>query len=164
MRRTLYGQRNMWSSWLLKRMPRPPPPPLPLTKRHNISHTTKGRKGREREGGERGGKKERLKSFQQPTNEAGKLPAYSSELLKLARLPCPSIHPVPSDAAPSIHPSPLDKATENSDLSEEDEVKVKFRPGRGHRNCRGKTLISSCRSFVIAREGRKRSVKYRVRL
>ena len=108
MRRTLYGQRNMWSSWLLKRMPRPrppPPPPLPLTKRHNISHTTKGRKGREREGGERGGKKERLKSFQQPTNEAGKLPAYSSELLKLAQLPCPSIHPVPSDAAPSIHPS-----------------------------------------------------------
>ena len=55
------------------------------------------------------GKKERLKSFQQPANEPGKLPAYIAELLELASpTPFTPSRPRPSpshDVAPTIHPA-----------------------------------------------------------
>ena len=47
------------------------------------------------------GKKERLKSFQQPANEPGKLPAYIAELLELAS-------PTPfTPSRPSVRPPPM---------------------------------------------------------
>ena len=110
MRRTLHGQRNMWSSWLLKRMPRPPTPPLPLTKRHNISHTTKGRKGRGGEGEGGWGRKKGLSRFSsQPTSRASCLLILRSCSSSQARLPSPHpvrVRPSPShDVAPTIHPA-----------------------------------------------------------
>ena len=168
MRRTLHGQRNMWSSWLLKRMPRPPtPPPLPLTKRHNISHTTKGRKGRGREGEKEGwGRKKGLSRFSsQPTSRASCLLILRSCSSSQARLPSPHpvrVRPSPShDVAPTIHPAltKVKRALKRPKSRRRERAKSRSSLVRGHRNCRWKNAYFIL-SFVRHRaRGEKKKCK-----